>query len=283
MSRRKRLRKQPKMRRMAATGTATMPRIVVPTTAKKRKTRNRRRYRMPSLAVLKMVLSARWISLGLLALCVWSLMLIQQDETFYLHSIPVEGAKTIQATEIAAASGLAGTHVFAVDPSESAKRIGDLPGIVWATVELEWPNEIHVQVREDSPIAIWEQAGQRYWINEDGDLFPERLGTEGLLVVKSESAEPLGEDAFLPPEVLEGALQLRELRPNIDQLYYQLGSGLSYQDGRGWRAHFGTGHNMAQKLAVYETIVEDLVSRAVSPAYISVSNEVKPFYGTGGE
>lgn len=283
MAKRKRLRKQPKMRRMSAAGSAAMPRIVVPSTAKKRRSRNRRRFHMPSSAVIKMVISARWISLGLLALCVWSLMLVQQNATFYLKTIPVEGARTIQPSEIAAASGLPGRHVFAVDPSAAAKRIGDLPGIVWATVELEWPNQIRIQVREDAPIAIWEQAGQRFWINEGGALFPERLGTDGLLVVKSEVAEPLGENAFVSPEILEGALQLRELRPNIDQLYYQLGSGLSYQDGRGWRAHFGTGRDMAQKLAVYETIVEDLVSRAISPAYISVSNEVKPFYGMGGE
>lgn len=283
MSKQKRLRKQPKMRRMAAAGSATLPRIVVPSTAKKRKSRNRKRLRMPSLAVIKMVASARWISLGLLAICVLSLLLVHQDETFYLKSIPIDGARTLQTSEIAAASGLPGKHVFAVDPGEAARRIGDLPGIVWATVELEWPNKIRVQVREDSPIAIWEQDGQRFWINEGGALFPERIGTEGLLVVKSEIAEPLGEDSFVSQDVLEGALQLRELRPNIDQLYYQLGSGLSYQDGRGWRAHFGTGRNMPQKLVVYETIVEDLVARAITPAYISVSNEAKPFYGMGGE
>lgn len=282
MGKRKRLRRQPKMRRMAATGSATLPRIVVPSAAKKRRTRNTRRFRMPSPRVIKMVASTRWISLGLMAICVWSLMLVQQDETFYLKSIPVDGARTIQTSEIVDASGLDGTHVFAVDPSESASRIVDLPGIISATVELEWPNQIRVQVREESPIAIWEQAGQRFWINEGGDLFPERLDTKGLLVVQSEVAEPIGEHAFVPKEVFEGALQLRELRPNIDQLYYQLGSGISYQDGRGWRAHFGTGHNMAQKLVVYETIVEDLVARAITPTYISVSNEVKPFYGVAG-
>lgn len=203
MGKRKRLRKQPKMRRMAAAGSATLPRIVVPSAAKKRKSRNSKRFRMPGPTVIKMVATTRWISLGLLAICVWSLMLIQQDETFYLKSIPIEGARTIQTSEIAAASRLVGKHVFAVDPSESARRIGDLPGIVWSTVELEWPNKIRVQVREESPIAIWEQAGQRFWINEGGDLFPERLGTEGLLVVKSEIADPLGEDAFVPQEVLE--------------------------------------------------------------------------------
>ena len=85
----------------------------------------------------------------------------------------------------------------------------------------------------------------------------------------------------MPTDVLAGALQLRELRPNIDRLYYRPGAGLSYQDGRGWRVFFGSGLEMEQKLAVYETVVENLTERQVQPDYISVSNHQKPYYMTG--
>ena len=71
---------------------------------------------------------------------------------------------------------------------------------------------------------------------------------------------------------------LRELRPNIGNLYFKPGSGLSYQDGRGWRAYFGEGSDMAQKLVIYETIVENMVSRGLSADYISVRNPYKPYY-----
>ncbi len=84
--------------------------------------------------------------------------------------------------------------------------------------------------------------------------------------------------AFVPAEVLEGAMQLRQLRPNIDNLYYRPSGGLSYQDGRGWRAYFGSGRDMHQKLVVYERVVEDLLGRGLQPTYISVSNQEKPFY-----
>ena len=84
--------------------------------------------------------------------------------------------------------------------------------------------------------------------------------------------------AFVPQEVLLGALQLRELRPNIDKLYYKPSDGLGYQDGRGWTAYFGAGRDMHQKLVVYETIVADLLGRGVRPAYISVANQHKPYY-----
>ena len=92
---------------------------------------------------------------------------------------------------------------------------------------------------------------------------------------------PLTSLAFIPPDVLDGAIQLKELRPTIDQLYYKPAGGLSYQDERGWRGYFGTGMQMNQKLVVYERIVSDLTARGIQPAYISVSNQEKPYYGSG--
>lgn len=84
--------------------------------------------------------------------------------------------------------------------------------------------------------------------------------------------------AFVPEPVLAGALQLRELRPNIDKLTYKPSDGLGYQDGRGWMAYFGAGRDMHQKLVVYETIVANLLERGLRPAYISVANQYKPYY-----
>jgi hypothetical protein len=48
--------------------------------------------------------------------------------------------------------------------------------------------------------------------------------------------------------------------------------------GRGWRVYFGTGLDMAQKLTVYERIVADLVARGLTPEYVSVSNQERPYY-----
>ncbi len=35
---------------------------------------------------------------------------------------------------------------------------------------------------------------------------------------------------------------------------------------------------MAQKLMVYERVVEDLLARGLTPEYVSVSNQEQPFY-----
>ncbi|MBK8902962.1 MAG: FtsQ-type POTRA domain-containing protein [Anaerolineaceae bacterium] len=302
----RRLRKQPKMRRMDSA--VSMPRLSVPKNARRRRRRNQTRVvRAPIASLRQIVLSARWLSLGLLALSIYALTLIGMDENFYLTAIPVEGVISVPATEVVQASNLAGSHIFAADPGTAAQQIMDnVPGIISATVTLNWPNQVQINVTEDSPIAIWVEGSNQFWVTRTGRLIPARSSSLGLLMIQSEvegvgvatavPATPTAADEtedteaeaeiesitanmrFLPREVLAGALQLKQLRPNIDRLFYRPSSGLSYQDGRGWRVFFGTGTDMSQKLVVYETIVEELLAQGLTPQYVSVSNQEKPYY-----
>jgi cell division septal protein FtsQ len=278
----RKLRKQPKVRRAEAASPALLPKIVIPRTAKKRRTRNKRTIHFPTAALKRIATSSRWISLTLLVICAAALTLIGYDETFYLDLIPVEGALTIPPSEIVQASELSNIHIFSADPNEAAARIQELPGVVSTTVTLEWPNQVQIQVAEEAPVAVWDQAGQQYWIDENGRLIPARVRTVGLLLIQSESNEPLNGIDFIPEDVLKGAMQLKELRPNIEQLYYRPAGGLSYVDGRGWRVYFGIGIDMAQKLTVYERVVADLLARGLTPEYVSVSNQERPYYKSVG-
>ncbi len=307
----RRLRQQPKVRRMQVAMPAAPPKLAVPRTAKKRRRRNNETIQRPVALLKQVIFTPRWVSLGVLLLCAFALYLISGDQTFALNAIPVAGAQVIPPQEIVAASGLAGIHVFAADPDQAAQQVAALPGVISATVNLEWPNQVLIQIEEDTPVAIWRQNGQSFWLNQEGVLIPARASSPGLLVIEAETETPLiapppeptseatseaaeGAEAaatpattglpFVPAEVLQGALQLRRLRPNIEALYYRPSGGLSYQDGRGWRAYFGVGEDMAQKLVVYETVVDRLLAANRAPQYISVSNPQKPFYlAFGGE
>ncbi len=296
----KRLRKQPKMRRMDSA--IPLPRLHVPKNARRRRRRNQTRVRLPLASLRQIVLSARWLSLGLLALSIYALTLIGMDENFYVTAVPVEGVISIPATEVVQASHLAGSHIFAAHPGMAAQEIMDnVPGIISATVTLTWPNQVQINVTEDSPIAIWIEGSNQYWVTRTGRLIPARSASLGLLMIQSEvepgaagvetavatttategevGVETINPNAhFIPHDVLAGALQLKQLRPNIDRLFYRPSSGLSFQDGRGWRVFFGTGTDMLQKLVVYETIVEELLAQGLTPQYVSVSNQAKPYY-----
>lgn len=301
-----RLRKQPKLRRLNAAAPYPLPDLHMPNTAARRKRRNRINFNVPVSrdGVKQLIISPRWLSLVVLAMTIYAIVMIGLDERFYLTTVPVSGVSAIPAQEIADASGLGGIHIFAADPDSAAAAIDDVPGIISATVTLHWPNQVKITVVEDSPVAIWEEAGQTYWINADGSLLPARVDAPSLLRIQSQMQNPPlrvqptpspeeggtvvnGEIpvviSFIPQDVLQGAILLKQLRPNIDRLFYEPADGLSYQDGRGWQAYFGTGTDMHQKLVVYETVVADLLARGKTPTYISVSNQAKPFYAaTGG-
>lgn len=303
--RERKLRKQPR-RRVESGNAFRIPALQVPGTARKRRRRNRFALHFPTAAIKRVILSSRWVSLFLLIICVSALVVVGMDEDFYLTTIPVDGVASIPASEIVEVSGLAGAHIFSADPVEAAQQITTIPGVISATVSLEWPNTATIRVREDTPIAVWQQGDETYWINSAGELVPARVDVPGLLHIHAEEDEDGGASEvssgatevleeseaslapetgsdlsarpFVPEDVLQGALQLRELRPNIDLLNYDVSGGLSFQDGRGWRVYFGTGTNMAQKLAVYETLVDHLLATQETPVYISVSNQEKPFY-----
>lgn len=306
---RRQLRKQPKRKRVHSASTVNLPQLNLPKTAKKRRRKKQTEpFRFGLITLKRIIFSSRWLSLGLLAVAVYALVDIYQEPRFYLTYIPVEGAIALSPEEIAAASGLAGSHVFAVDPAEAAAKIGAMPGVISSTVTLQWPNQVYIKVAEEAAVAIWMENGVEYGVTESGRLFPARRSNPTLLRIESEMearlpnlegegtpAELLGQEdsvsadgeqaletsiAFVPRDVLQGAIQLRELRPTIEKLYYQPSGGLSYQDGRGWRGYFGTGTQMNQKLAVYESIVADLLAKGIQPAYISVSNQEKPYYKT---
>jgi len=315
----------------------------VPKTARKRRRRQKtERFRFVFTLLKRFFLTSRWLSLGLLTLSIFALVIIVQESRFYLTYIPVEGAITFQPDEIVAASGLAGNHIFAADPSRAAEEIAALPGIVSATVSLRWPNQVYIQITEEAPVAIWLENDLAYGITGGGRLIPAGFPTTGLLQIIPEmnlllqvetaaaeedliaeegtnseeeenivaEEEPITEEiaeealgaqavdanleeiavnsnideelttslAFVPQEVLHGALLLRELRPAIGDLYYRPSGGLSYQDDRGWRVYLGTGTDMNQKLVLYEAIVQRLQEQGIYPVYISVSNKSKPYY-----
>jgi len=308
---RKHLRKQPKRRRVQSATALPSPQLQLPKTAQKRRRKKKTEPVRFGLHTLKrIVFSSRWISLALLAAAVYALVDIYHEPRFYLTYIPVEGTVALSPEEVAKASGLPGSHVFAVDPAEAAGGIGELPGIISSTVTLRWPNQVYIEVAEESAVAIWLENGVEYGVTASGRLFPAVRPNPTLLRIESETQATLTRTqgdgtpgeleregvnggtvkddelntslTFVPREVLAGAMQLRELRPAIEKLYYQPNGGLSYQDGRGWRGYFGTGAQMNQKLAVYESLVADLLSRGLQPEYISVSDQEKPYYKVVG-
>ncbi len=197
----KQLRKQPKRRRTYSSSAVNFPRLNVPDTAKKRRRRQKTEGVRFGLAALKRIIfSSRWISLGLLALSIFALVIIVQERRFYLTYIPVDGAVSFASEEIVSASNLAGNHIFSADPAQAAANITELPGVISATVSLQWPNQVHIQIAEEKPVAVWQENGTSYGVTSSGRLVPVSFPLTGLLQIIPETGT-LGLSA--PPVAVE--------------------------------------------------------------------------------
>lgn len=230
---------------------------------------------LPALELPRWAASWRMASAVIVLLLGAMLARLLTDRQMYVSAINLGGASLVPAPELFAESGLAGQHIFWVNPRAAAARLQAVAGIAAARVEVAWPARVTVVVQERQPQVLLLEAGQKWWVDAQGQKFKARGDLPGLLLVESENGQAL---ASLPPEALQGALQLKQLRGNIDKLYYQPDRGLSYQDGRGWRGYFGVGGDMAQKLAVYEQLVADLQGQGITPREISVASLLVPVY-----
>ena len=234
----------------------------------------------------------RMVSASMVLLFAAMLTRLLVDQRMYVKEINLGGAALVPGEEIFAKSGLARQHIFWVNPAEVQRRIAAVSGIASAQVSVQWPNIVTVLVTEKVPVIKWVEGEQQWWVNAQGEKFVARGDVAGLLPITVDdatsgaagaaagaaTASTVGPDLLVPFPAIQGALQLRQLRPNIEQLHYDPLHGLSYQDGRNWRGYFGVGIEMAQKLAIYETLVDNLMARGIHPVMISVEDMRAPYY-----
>jgi hypothetical protein len=217
----------------------------------------------------------RMYSLTLIVLLGGLLLYLMMNRSMYVTSVNLGGANLVPAEELFAESGIFGQHIFWVDPQAAEEAVAKVPGIASAKITVEWPARVTMQIVERVPRVTLVEGPKKWWVDAAGQKFLSRGDLPGLLPLVSEAGTEL---ASVPPEAIAGAIQLKELRQNIEKLYYDPIRGLSYQDGRGWRGYFGVGTDMLQKLTIYERLVEELVNKEENPAQISVENLQAPYY-----
>jgi cell division septal protein FtsQ len=203
---------------------------------------------------------------------------------FYIHSISVGGLRYVSKEEVFALTNVANMHIFWVDPEVVRESILRSPTIADVTVTTGWPpNMVQVLVQEREPAVIWQQSGVSTWVDIQGRVMQMREDRTDLVRIDSADNDgPIGPNVLVPLDVVAGALQLKNLRSNIEVLRYDREKGLGLQDGRGWEAWFGTGTDMPEKLIIYETLVDNILARNLQPLEVNVVNPDAPYYSVLG-
>ncbi len=209
--------------------------------------------------------------------------------TFRVAEAQVTGASRLSPAEINTALGINGESIFLLRPEEIATRLRlSYPELASAEVMIGLPNQVQVSVTERQPVILWQQGEGYTWIDAAGVAFRPRGDAPGLVQIAAQEAppaglasatDPLSPPPYLAPDLVKAALTLASNVPVGASLIYDPRYGFGWNDSRGWQVYFGmTSKEMTLKLRIYQSLVDSLTARGISPAFISVVHADAPYY-----
>jgi len=209
--------------------------------------------------------------------------------TFRVTEAQINGLSRLSAVEVNSALGIGGEIVFFLRPEEIATRLRvSFPEIQTAKVEVGMPNRVMVEISERQPVILWNQGSGFTWIDASGVAFRPRGEAAGLVPVAADGTppggpapadDPLSPPAYLAPDLVQTALILASKLPEGSTLSYDETNGFGWNDSRGWQVFFGTeSKSAALKLQVYQSLVDSLNERGITPVFISVVHADAPYY-----
>lgn len=212
-----------------------------------------------------------------------ALLLFFAADSFYVRDASVGGLRYVSKAEIFELSGVRDLHLFWVDPVLVRENILRSPSVADVSVSVDWPPRgVQIVVQEREPALTWEQNGAMTWIDLQGRVMRQWEDRQNLLRVQADPSieGTLNDTMVIDRAIVEGAVQLHSLRPDLNILRYSPFEGLGFRETNGWWAWFGTGTTMPERLLIYNTIVADLQSRGLEPLMISVVDLDAPYYCT---
>ena len=222
---------------------------------------------------------SRLAAAAVLALAGWIMYAVFKSPNFYVYDVEVLGNATVAAEEVYAASDLEGLSISWVDPAAVARRVERLPDVRSVQVDIRLPARVIITVEERAPEIVWQTGEARWWVDGEGIAFPphDDLLPDALKIIDTD-AQPVTAGQALDPSVMEAAQSLRRLLPDLPVMHYSRSTGISFTTGEGWPVYVGDGQNMDAKLTILVVLRKDLLARGVTPEFIDVRFEEKPFY-----
>lgn len=278
--------------RQARKAEAVSGELKLPKRSRRRKRHPRRRYdialpvelgaeiRLPALPALRT--GPRLLSLLLLTLVGYLLYALMTSPAFFVAEAAVEGADLLTANQVRSIAQVDEIPVVLVDPAQAQARFARVAEIAAAEVNVVWPNEVQITVKEREPMVAWKDGYREWWISKEGVAFLKHGELPGLIRIESEEPvlqvrqDPL--DQVVEPQVLVAAGVLSAQLPEVEVFKYHPVHGLGFEAEGGWTVYFGVDGDMIGKVRLYRGILDRLQAEAVTPTFISVRNVSAPYY-----
>jgi hypothetical protein len=233
-----------------------------------------------------------WILLALAAVVGALVLWLTVDSRFYVYDAQIDGTRRLSTEQVFDASGLRGLHILWARPAAIESQILEsLPSLESVEASCQLPSKCSIAVVERRPRVLWEDSGQRSWIDDQGTVFDAQDAAADVGDLGEDAGQwsvtgplPLEEEGHLDPSVrvaLEELWQSERDLPGIFQ--YSPAQGLSFVDENGWRVVVGEGSGMARRLQVLDGLVAHLKAAQVTPRFVDVRFPEAPYYAPRAE
>jgi cell division septal protein FtsQ len=231
----------------------------------------------------------RFTSFAVSLLLVAALYYAWSAPQFQVGTALIQGNDRIGSEELNATLGIRGWPIFAVVPGALETRLRlSYPELASVHVKVSLPNQVTVRVEERKASILWQQNGGYTWIDDTGVAFRPRGTTDNLITVQALASpspgtaaanDPLSPLPFLSRETVAAIRTLAPYVPPGSSMVFDPRYGLGWSDNRGWQVFFGGEMtDMARKLQVYQSLIQALSSKGVTPAFIDVEYPSAPYY-----
>ena len=201
------------------------------------------------------------------------------SDTFYVHTPGVTGNVRVLTPTIVAGSGIVGLHVMWLNAQEvEASLLKAVPQLASAQLTCELPANCSIAVSEREPLLAWRWGQAVVWIDREGVAFPAQGNAPDLLTIESTDAPAPLPGQHIDPKLMSAIVSVASELPKVRRYRYSTDRGLEFQDQNGYPVYLGAGANMADRVAVWRALRDDLAARRIAPKYIDVRFPLAPYY-----
>jgi len=267
--------------------------------------------RLPSIP--RVSFGWRLVSIALTVFLLFVLYEFWESPKYSVDAAEISGLNLISSAEINSVLGITGEHIFSINAAELENEIAEtFPEFSSLSVQVKLPNSVLVTVTERIPVLVWSQEGRSELVDANGVTFPVRGGIpkSQYPVIEALSDPPISSNleandqekenypdlialteeislgapvsgvakTLLSPEMVTAILYLSDHSTRGAKLVYDPVHGLGWKDRRNRDVYFGDIDNIEMKFLVYQTILNDLKTKEITPVSISVEYVYAPYY-----
>lgn len=175
---------------------------------------------------------------------------------FKVSELRINGVSYGDSIEVAAQTNAEARSIFEVDAESVAERVTKLPYVQSASVELELPNRLVVDVVERQPVVIWQTEGATVAVDAYGVVVGEPKNLD-LPTVQATGLVPEPGGSVSQP-VVAAVQAIASQVADVAQIDWSESAGLLVTLNDGRTIDFGIAEQLPAKLTVYQAMQAQL-------------------------